>query len=641
MKRAKFLRIPPYALEDVKNKKEVIAKSRILEVDSEKVAEISLFYKKQLKARYFADKENHYAWIDGKWTTCSIDNVARMCAGLPVEKGIHYWSGKGNVWDWDTKEDEQRVMDFLDAWNINSYESILSEKKREKAYTRKAERIEKEMSDIPCVTEDMEHWLDEKVFPGHILFSKREGKGTTYTCTACKGSGAVQEKWKHKENVRCPKCNQAASANNRQKQKVEHAPVVILQKCNDRWVERQFKAVCRWSKEGKEIKLFEQCRAVIPMGKTYGKVYYGTLNNADEFEQDFWDKNPAGKRFSPSYLYPGNLKEVLPCGNLERSGMDILADKGMKFYVNRYIMCFHVRQYWEYLVKSGLYELVTEICNESWWREDLIPPANARNLKELLRLDGNRVNRMKQIHGGVNELQWLQYEQGQGIKISQESLEWLSKKKITLSECSEILNDVGSVNKMVNYLKKQRVAPSEVITTWRDYLRMALLEGYNTQDSIVRFPKDLKLRHDQLVERRNEKEEKERLNKYTELDLQIQKRLPEIKGYFYEDDTYMIIPAGKCEELKREGKELHHCVGASDIYMKKMAAGETWILFLRKKEDLEKAYYTVEIDLKTDNIIQFYSEFDRQPDKKVIEKLLNKYTKRLKTMKQPIMAAAV
>lgn len=80
---------------------------------------------------------------------------------------------------------------------------------------------------------------------------------------------------------------------------------------------------------------------------------------------------------------------------------------------------------------------------------------------------------------------------------------------------------------------------------------------------------------------------------------------------------------------------------ASDIYMKKMAAGETWILFLRKKSDLEKAYYTVEINLKTDKIIQFYSEFDRQPDKKVIEKLLNKYTKRLKTMKQPIMAAAV
>ena len=248
---------------------------------------------------------------------------------------------------------------------------------------------------------------------------------------------------------------------------------------------------------------------------------------------------------------------------------------------------------------------------------------------------------MKQIDGGVNELEWLQYEQKEGIKISKESLEWLSKKKMTLSECKEILNDLGSVNKMVNYLKKQRVAPSKAITTWRDYLQMALLEGYDTQDSIVRFPKDLKLRHDQLVERRNEKKDKERLNEYAEIDKQIQERLPEVRRYFYEDDTYMIIPAGKCKELMKEGRELHHCVGASDIYMKKMAAGETWILFLRKKEDLEKAYYTVEINLKTDKIIQFYSEFDRQPDKKVIEKLLNKYTKRLKTMKQPIMAAAV
>ena len=131
---------------------------------------------------------------------------------------------------------------------------------------------------------------------------------------------------------------------------------------------------------------------------------------ADEFEQDFWDKNPAGKRFSPSYLYPGNLKEVLPCGNLERSGMDILADKGKKFYVNRYIMCFHARRYWEYLVKSGLYELVTELCDRYWWGELSIHSAKARNLKELLRVDGNRVNRMKQIDGGVNELEWLQYE---------------------------------------------------------------------------------------------------------------------------------------------------------------------------------------------------------------------------------------
>lgn len=90
MKRAKLLRIPPSAFTNMKNKKEVIAKSRILEVDGEKAVEISLYYKKQLKARYFADKENHYAWINNKWTTCRLDNVARMCKGLPAEKELYY-----------------------------------------------------------------------------------------------------------------------------------------------------------------------------------------------------------------------------------------------------------------------------------------------------------------------------------------------------------------------------------------------------------------------------------------------------------------------------------------------------------------------------------------------------------------------
>ena len=99
MKRAKFLKIPPCTLSDVKSEKEVIAKSRILEVGGEKAAEISLYYKNQLKARYFADEENHYAWINDKWTTCRLDNVARMCKNLPVEKEAYYWSNKEFIWN--------------------------------------------------------------------------------------------------------------------------------------------------------------------------------------------------------------------------------------------------------------------------------------------------------------------------------------------------------------------------------------------------------------------------------------------------------------------------------------------------------------------------------------------------------------
>ena len=98
-----------------------------------------------------------------------------------------------------------------------------------------------------------------------------------------------------------------------------------------------------------------------------------------------------------------------------------------------------------------------------------------------------------------------------------------------------------------------------------------------------------------------------------------------MKWYFWEDDTYMIIPAGCCEELVEEGRALHHCVGASNVYMNAMAEGRRWILFLRRKSELDKPYYTIEIDMFTDEIRQYYSEYDRQPNKKEIRKVLDKF----------------
>ena len=92
----------------------------------------------------------------------------------------------------------------------------------------------------------------------------------------------------------------------------------------------------------------------------------------------------------------------------------------------------------------------------------------------------------------------------------------------------------------------------------------------------------------------------------------------------------MIVPAAKCEELMREGRALHHCVGANDTYMKRMAAGTSWILFLRRKEDPEEPYYTIEISMKDDGILQWYSEYDRKPEGGKIEKVLKKFKESVK-----------
>ena len=146
-----------------------------------------------------------------------------------------------------------------------------------------------------------------------------------------------------------------------------------------------------------------------------------------------------------------------------------------------------------------------------------------------------------------------------------------------MSNCDDILKELKSVNRMINYMKKQKIAPKNIVITWKDYLRMAKDEGYDTTDDIVRLPKNLKVRHDQLVEIRNARRDAEQIKKekekYKKLDAQILERTPQAARYFWENDQYMMIPAGTCEELMTEGRTLHHCVGGSDVYMNKMAAG--------------------------------------------------------------------
>lgn len=629
MKRSQFLKCQPCPMPEGECE-EVTAVSQIVTSGEEQAVEISLFYKGSLRGRYFADADNYNFHIDGKWHTCRLENAARLCKDRTPLKNDYYYYGKELVWA--SEEDRERAIDFLDAWSMDSYENGVNARKQRQAAERKQERINRQMREVPCVPDDAERWLDQVIFPEHILFVRKGKDRSIYSCTACQSSSWRKKGWKHGEKTVCPKCGQPVTVNRRRQEKEKKAPIVILQQYADRWVERQFRSVCRWTPDGKEIKLFEECRAVIPQGACWGKVWYGTLYDEDEYGQEFWDKNPANKRFLSSYLYPGNLQEVLKCGGLERSGMDIMAEKGQKFRVNILITTFHQRQYVEYLAKAGLTRLVADILEfYGWYYEpEEVICTYADHIQDAVKLDGNRVNRLRQMNGGIRALEWLQYEQETRIKISQESLEYLQDRNVSVEDCRDILEELKSVNRMVNYMRKQKISANKIAGTWRDYLRMAKAEGYDTTDDIVRFPRDLKARHDHMVELGDKRADAERLKGYAGLDAQIRERLPQVKRYFYEDDTYMIIPAGGCGELMQEGRTLHHCVGRDDFYMKRMAAGTSWILFLRKKEDIKKAYYTIEIDMKDDRILQYRSKFNRQPDKETISRVLDRFRRSIK-----------
>lgn len=141
----------------------------------------------------------------------------------------------------------------------------------------------------------------------------------------------------------------------------------------------------------------------------------------------------------------------------------------------------------------------------------------------------------------------------------------------------------------VNYLERQKAAIFLKgiinIQYLKDYWN-ALHSVYHSMPKELLWPKDLVRAHDQMVLRVKEKEDKE-------INEKISARLEDVSRLAYQDDEtgLFIRPAESQGELIKEGKLLHHCVGG---YAKAYADGSTCILFIRKINDPEIPFYTLE-----------------------------------------------
>lgn len=80
----------------------------------------------------------------------------------------------------------------------------------------------------------------------------------------------------------------------------------------------------------------------------------------------------------------------------------------------------------------------------------------------------------------------------------------------------------------------------------------------------------------------------------------------------YEHGGLAIVRPGTPDEIAQEGNALHHCVGS---YIGRVAKRECLILFLRRREDLTKPYYTIE--LRRRRIVQARGQGNRDPTPEV------------------------
>lgn len=112
---------------------------------------------------------------------------------------------------------------------------------------------------------------------------------------------------------------------------------------------------------------------------------------------------------------------------------------------------------------------------------------------------------------------------------------------------------------------------------------------------------DLQRLHDMYAEMSNEqfrqrqalyaeetRKTEERRKKENKLKLEFREQLN------YEDANYLIRLPVNSDEVQQEGMALHHCVGG---YAYIHESGATTIMFLRKKSEPDKPFYTIEVEL--------------------------------------------
>ena len=567
---------------------------------------IDAFSDKKYLGRYAIDKDGKHAIkMQGRWW-------CRKFGRLYMPDVRYGWYGVQRP-EFDSTEDELIAESFIEGYRgdilfvLDYMESDYDEQKRERAWQRKCERIDNLLSRVPVLPDDFDDWCDETVFQGrNFLFHDKEKD--KYFCTACNKYHQIKTPPKHGQAWTCTRTEKTVQVEKRRPQVEKKAYVMLPQFMDeDTVVFRHFKSRKIWGIYSPPIenRYFEDARLVYYKSRKKLEIYYGQINDADEFEQEWWDNNTKNKRLKGQYCYPAGIEDILKNTPYENLGIGQAAVKGWQAEYNL-VMATQI-SFMEYIAKSNLERLYKELskCMSVWegiWTEgkDCTIHKCGQTAQEVLNINMQRFHRLKQRNGGLVYLSWLQYEEKTGSKAPEEVICFMEKSGIKPSDL-DFIKDRMSPVQVMNYLRRQAAeskrTPHALLGTWADYLSMAKKLKLDTSDAIIYRAKKLVQRHDECVKELNDRADDSVMKKLEQQYPKVKEIYQSIKEkYAYEDETYMIVVPDGIRDIVLEGRQLHHCVASSERYFERIESGESIILFLRKTKEPLHSYYTLEVE---------------------------------------------
>jgi hypothetical protein len=241
------------------------------------------------------------------------------------------------------------------------------------------------------------------------------------------------------------------------------------------------------------------------------------------------------------------------------------------FYLVRHFLQESGRKYaLELLIKSGRKKLAEVYVNDGF----------GCDIKHVLKYNSKLLN-----NPSANKLR-LASQLGE-IVYQRGMLSYLDKYYSRVGELLKKLLEYTTFKKFHKYCKEQlekgysQFRAKSNYDFLRDYLDYREL---NTEFGLPDYPKDLY----EAKELLREQQEQIKLKKYLK---KVKQRAKELK--VLENNNFIVMPPRSVEDFVNEGKVLHHCIAQ---YISRYANKECDIYFVRKIENPEKPFVTVEIN---------------------------------------------
>ena len=546
-----------------------------------------------------------------KWRTANIEHLWDFREKSEKEKAAY-----GTYWY--KEHDRKLIVDFTGSEKQDINSAVLEWQQYEK-HRGETEVIDAAMSLIPDIPKDFEKWAFTDAVPQYMYYEYGKRIGL---CTCCGKHHELKEQPKYGKEGTCPGC----------KRKVQYRTYKKKGRIHD-W---EYAALIQKIQGGYVLRFFALNQLIEQGTRSYGgmsekiRITYNEQWNRQAIYSYHRYKTTNKIRWCNGYeylsayggrkeeercrLYPRNLRKILKGSKLEYSGMPEFARTGIEFYQQDFINKAKEYTGIEKLIKAEFYNL-TNSCISYGSRAPI--DLYQKRVKKVLGLTGEYYNLIRDKDPTWREYEVTEQCQDVGIRATWEQIQKMSQYARNFA----IYMRHSTPHKMLKYIEGLKsegpyAMRNQEVNDYHDYLQLAAGLGYNLDDDWILYPKNLKERHDQLTEEQNERKaelEKESDDKKDrKLKITIKR-----KGWTrYEMEIeQLLIRLPKCaHEIRKEGNAQHHCVAT---YMDRMVAGETCILFIRKKEEPDKSYYTVEV--KDDEVIQVRGKYNVAPSEDVEE----------------------